>query len=360
MSGNTHRVTFLDERPDPNSPWVAPADRFQQYGYNRVGDSGLVVSPIGLGFWYNFGDNTPFQQQRDIIRFAFERGINHFDLANQYGPPLGAAEENFGRVLRKDFAAYRNELVVTTKAGWPQWLGPNGRLGGKKHLLGSIDESLGRLGLDHVDIFYSHRYDPDTPVRETIEALDTIVRQGKALYVGVSSYSAKRTEEAFAIAKELGTPLLVSQSSYSLINRWIEDDLLEVVGRFGGAAIGFTPLAQGLLADRYLQGFTDVSRAQPRPYISEEARSEDNLRRLRGLAEIARERGQTLSQLAIAWTLRNHRVASTLVGVSTTEQLAENLKALDNLTFSAEELARIDAFAVHDGGVNPWKISSEL
>ncbi|MCL2894348.1 aldo/keto reductase [Brenneria tiliae] len=360
MSQHSHRVEFLDERPDANAVWSAPEDRFKRFAYHRVGNSGLVVSPIGLGFWYHFGDTTPFQQQRDIIRFAFENGINHFDLANQYGPPLGAAEENFGRVLRKDFRPYRNELVVTTKAGWPQWLGPNGRLGGKKHLLASIDESLTRLGLDHVDIFYSHRYDPDTPLSETIEALDAIVRQGKALYVGISSYSAARTREAFAIAQELGTPLLVSQSSYSLINRWIEDELLDDLGHFGGAAVAFTPLAQGLLADRYLQGFDGVSRAEPRAYLTKEAQSADNLRRLRGLAEIAAERGQTLSQLAVAWTLRDPRVASTLVGVSSTEQLAENLRALDNLSFSQEELARIDRFAVHDGGVNPWKISSEL
>ncbi|AHF77262.1 Putative aldo/keto reductase [Sodalis praecaptivus] len=360
MTYSAQRIAFMDERPDLNTRWVAPLDRFKRYAYHRVGNSGLVVSPIGLGTWYNFGDDTPFQQQRDIIRFAFEHGINHFDLANQYGPPLGAAEENVGRVLRKDFGAYRHELVITTKAGWPQWLGPNGRLGGKKHLLGSIDESLTRLGLDHVDIFYSHRYDPDTPLRETIEALDTIVRQGKALYVGISSYSAQRSHEAFTIAQELGTPLLVNQSSYSLLNRWIEDHLLDDLAGFGGAAVAFTPLAQGLLAERYLQGFDNVKRSQHRPYISSEAQSADNLNRLRGLAAIAAERGQTLSQLAIAWTLRDPRVASTLVGVSNKEQLAENLKALENLTFTEEELQRIDRFAVHDGGVNPWKISSEL
>ncbi|MFB5077187.1 aldo/keto reductase [Raoultella sp. C349492] len=355
----TQRVEFLDERPDPNTPWTPPENRFKRYDYNRVGNSGLVVSPIALGTWYNFGDDTPFQKQRDIVRFAFENGINHIDIANQYGPPLGAAEENIGRILRKDFRSYRNELVIATKAGWPQWLGPNGRLGGKKHLLGSIDESLERLGLDHVDIFYSHRYDPDTPLHETIEALDALVRQGKALYVGISSYSAQRSREALSIAKELGTPLLVNQSSYSLLNRWIEDELLSDLTQSGAAAIAFTPLAQGLLADRYLQGF-EVQRAQHRTYISAEAQSEDNLRRLRGLAAIAAERGQTLSQLAIAWTLRDPRVASTLVGVSSKEQLAENLKALDNLVFSSDELALIDNFAVHDGGVNPWKISSEL
>ncbi|WP_312948313.1 aldo/keto reductase [Superficieibacter sp.] len=359
MTHSPQRAEFLDDRPDANTTWVAPENRFKRYAYNRTGNSGLIVSPIALGTWYNFGDSTPFQQQRDIVRFAFENGINHIDIANQYGPPLGAAEENIGRILHKDFRPYRNELVIATKAGWPQWLGPNGRLGGKKHLLGSIDESLERLGLEYVDIFYSHRFDPDTPLFETIEALDTIVRSGKALYVGISSYSAQRSREAFAIARELGTPLLVNQSSYSLLNRWIEDELLDDLEEAGGAAVAFTPLAQGLLADRYLQGF-DVPRAHHRPYISAEARSEDNLRRLRGLASIAAERGQTLSQLAIAWTLRNPRVASTLVGVSSKEQLAENLKALDNLTFSADELARIDQFAVHDGGVNPWKISSEL
>lgn len=355
----TQRIEFLDDRPDPNTLWQAPEGRFKHFAYNRVGNSGLIVSPLSLGTWYNFGDNTPFQQQRDIIRFAFENGINHIDIANQYGPPLGAAEENIGRVLYKDFRPYRNELVIATKAGWPQWLGPNGRLGGKKHLLGSIDESLARLGLDYVDIFYSHRYDPDTPLHETIAALDAIVRSGKALYVGISSYSAQRSREAFAIARELGTPLLVNQSSYSLLNRWIEDELLDDLADFGGAAVAFTPLAQGLLAERYLKGF-DVPRAQHRPYISAEAQSEDNLKRLRGLAAIAAERGQTLAQLAIAWTLRDPRVATTLVGVSSKEQLAENLKALDNLAFSADELARIDQFAVHDGGVNPWKISSEL
>ncbi|QGY32596.1 aldo/keto reductase [Pantoea cypripedii] len=360
MSTPYQRVEFLDPRPDPNVNWSAPEDRFKHFAYNRVGNSGLLVSPIGLGFWYNFGDNTPFQQQRDIIRFAFEKGINHFDLANQYGPPLGAAEENFGRVLRKDFRTYRHEIVVTTKAGWPQWLGPNGRLGGKKHLLGSIDESLARLGLDYVDIFYSHRFDPDTPLRETITALHEIVQQGKALYVGISSYSAQRTREAYAIAQELGTPLLVSQNAYSLLNRWIEDELLDDLQRFGGAEFAFTPLAQGLLADRYLQGFDQVTRAHKREVLPQAALSEENLARLRGLAGIAAERGQTLSQLAIAWTLRDSRVASTLVGVSSTEQLAENLRALDNIHFSDDELQRIDQFAVHDGGVNPWKLSSEL
>lgn len=356
----TRRVDFRDQRPDSHAPYSAPEDRFKNFDYNRVGATGLVVSPIGLGFWYNFGDDKPFQNQRDIVRYAFDHGINHFDLANQYGPPLGAAEENFGRILFKDLGRYRDELVVTTKAGWPQWLGPNGRLGGKKHLLRSLEESLNRLGTEYVDIFYSHRFDPDTPLRETVESLDQAVRQGKALYVGVSSYSAARTAEALTIAAELGTPLIVNQSAYSLLNRWIEDELLDVLDRSGAAAVAFTPLAQGLLTDRYLDGYAGVARASERNELPSDALNEDNLQRLRGLAKIAAERGQTLAQLAVSWTLRDPRVASALVGVSRVEQLAENLKSLKQLDFSDEELRRINEYAVADGGVNPWKVSSEL
>lgn len=354
------KVEYRDNRIDANFTYVAPESRVTHYAYNRVGDTGLIVSPIGLGFWYNFGDDKPFQNQRDIVRHAFDNGVNHFDLANNYGPPLGAAEENFGRILKKDFSRYRHEMVITTKAGWPQWLGANGRLNGRKHLFASLDESLTRLGTDHVDIFYSHRYDPDTPLEETIGALKEIVQRGKALYVGISSYSAQRTREALAVAKATNTPLIVNQVAYSMINRWAEDELITDLGNAGASLVAFTPLAQGLLADRYLEGFDKVDRGDVRARYFEGGFSEENLERLRGLAAIARERGQTLSQLALAWALRDHRVASVLIGVSKVEQLAENLGALQNTAFTDEELARIDKFAVHDGGVNPWRLSSEL
>lgn len=354
------KVEYLDNRIDANTAYVAPEDRVKGYAYNRVGNTGLIVSPIGLGFWYNFGDDKPFQNQRDIVRSAFDSGVNHFDLANNYGPPLGAAEENFGRLLKKDFMRYRHEMVITTKAGWPQWLGANGRLNGRKHLFASLDESLTRLGLDHVDIFYSHRYDPDTPLEETIGVLNAIVQQGKALYVGISSYSAQRTREALAIAKATNTPLIVNQVAYSMINRWAEDELLGDLDSAGASLIAFTPLAQGLLADRYLEGFEEVQRDDVRAPYFKAGFSEENLERLRGLAAIAKRRGQTLSQLALAWALRDDRIASVLIGVSRVEQLAENLGALKKLAFSADELAEIDKFAVHDGGVNPWKLSSEL
>jgi L-glyceraldehyde 3-phosphate reductase len=309
--------------------------------------------------WYNFGDDRPFATQREIVRYAFDRGITHFDLANNYGPPYGAAEENFGRVMRKDFRPYRDELIISSKAGWDMWPGPYGQLGSRKYLLASLDASLKRLGLDYVDIFYSHRFDPATPLEETIGALDTVVRQGKARYVGVSSYSADRTREAAAIAHRLGTPLVIHQPSYSLLNRWIEGGLTDALAENGMGAIAFTALAQGLLTNKYLDGIADVHRAAARPTFNTAVLTEETLTRVRGLNEIAKARGQTLAQMALVWVLRDPRIASTLVGTSSVAQLAENLAALDQPNFTSEELAKIDRYAV-DSGIDLWRSSSEL
>ncbi|PWB97344.1 L-glyceraldehyde 3-phosphate reductase [Homoserinimonas hongtaonis] len=355
----TSEIRFSDETtPDSHAPYVAAADRYTHLGYRRVGASGLLLPPISLGLWYNFGDNRPFQTQRDILRRAFDRGITHFDLANNYGPPNGSAEENFGRMLRTDFAPYRSELVVSTKAGWPHWPGPYGNFGSRKYLLNSLDESLKRLNTDYVDIFYSHRVDVDTPIEETIGALHTAVRQGKALYAGISSYSPERTQAAVAAARALGTPLIIHQPAYSLLNRWAEGGLLEVLDETGLGSIAFTPLAQGLLTSKYL-GDVPAERATNRPSFSEDSLSEENLARIRGLNDIAAKRGQTLAQMAVAWTLRPGGVTSALIGVSSVAQLDENLDALNNLEFSADELAAIDTFAV-DAGVNLWAKSSDL
>jgi L-glyceraldehyde 3-phosphate reductase len=331
--------------------------RYDAMPYRRVGRSGLKLPAVSLGLWQNFGSERPLEAQRAIIRRAFDLGITHFDLANNYGPPYGSAEENFGRILAGDLRGHRDELVVSTKAGWDMWPGPYGEWGSRKYLLASLDQSLARMGLPYVDIFYSHRFDPDTPLEETLGALDAAVRQGKALYVGISSYSAERTGEAVRILRELGTPLLIHQPSYSLLNRWIEDGLLEVLGAEGVGCIVFSPLAQGVLTDRYLHGVPEGSRASRPGSLSADMLSEENLAKVRALNEIAARRGQTLAQMAIAWTLRDPRVTSALVGASSVAQLEDNLGALDNLAFDDEELAEIDRYAT-EGGLNLWATSS--
>jgi L-glyceraldehyde 3-phosphate reductase len=352
-------ISRYDNVPLTHDPYRAAPDRYRNFGYRRVGRSGLRLPPISVGMWHNFGDDRPFAAQREIVRYAFDRGISHFDLANNYGPPYGAAEENFGRVMRQDFRPYRDELVISSKAGWDMWPGPYGQLGSRKYALASLDASLQRLGLPYVDIFYSHRFDPDTPLEETIGALDTAVRQGKARYVGVSSYSAERTHAAAEIAHGLGTPLIIHQPSYSLLNRWIEGGLTDVLAENGMGAIAFTALAQGLLTSKYLDGTADVHRAAARPTFDTAVLTEETLARVRGLNEIAKARGQTLAQMALVWVLRDPRVASTLVGVSSVKQLEENLAALDHPDFTAEELAKIDSYAV-DSGIDLWRSSSEL
>jgi L-glyceraldehyde 3-phosphate reductase len=350
----------IKDVPFTHDPWVAARTRYDAMPYRRVGNSGLLLPAISLGLWYNFGDNRPFDTQRQVLRYAFDRGVTHFDLANNYGPPYGSAEENFGRMLRADFKPYRNELIVSTKAGWDMWPGPYGQLGSRTYLLSSLDESLGRLGLDYVDIFYSHRYDPHTALEETIGALDTAVRAGKARYVGISSYSAGHTAEATAIAKRLGTPLVIHQPSYSMLNRWIEADLLAELTGAGMGAIAFTALAQGLLTDRYVDRPADeVARATKRPTFDESLVTEKVRERLQGLADMAKRRGQSLAQLALAWVLRDPTVASTLVGASSVAQLDENLGALDHLDFTSEELSEIDRYAA-DSGIDIWRASSDL
>ena len=328
--------------------------RYDAMPYRRCGRSGLLLPAISLGLWHNFGDDRSINTQRAIVRRAFDLGITHFDLANNYGPPYGRAEINFGRLLREDFASLRDELIVSTKAGWDMWPGPYGDLGSRKYLLASLDQSLARLGLDYVDIFYHHHFDPDTPLEETLGALDSAVRQGKALYVGVSSYSDLRTAEAIAILRGLGTPLLIHQPSYSMFNRWIEERLLDVLGAEGVGCIAFSPLAQGLLTERYLDGIPEGSRASKGSSLSMDMLSEENLGHVRGLREVARQRGQRVSQLAIAWALRDPRVTSVLIGASSVDQLEENLAALDSLGFSEEELAQIDHHAV-EGGIDLWR-----
>jgi L-glyceraldehyde 3-phosphate reductase len=339
------------------SPYAAAWDRYDAMPYRRVGASGLRLPAISLGLWQNFGDDRALASQRAIVRRAFDRGITHFDLANNYGPPYGAAEANFGRILATDLRPYRDELIISSKAGYDMWAGPYGDRGSRKYLLASLDQSLRRLGLEYVDIFYSHRVDPETPLEETMGALDAAVRQGKALYVGISSYSGRRTRESAAILRRLGTPLLIHQPSYSMINRWIEEDLLGVLAEERIGAIAFSPLAQGLLTDRYLDGVPADSRAAREGSFSQNLLSESNLANARGLREIARGRGQTLPQMALAWTLRDPRVASALVGASSVAQLDDNLRALENLAFTPAELAEIDRFAV-EGGVNLWAQSS--
>jgi L-glyceraldehyde 3-phosphate reductase len=334
--------------------YVAAANRYETMPYRRVGRFGLKLPAVSLGLWHNFGDDKPLEVQRAILRRAFDLGVTHFDLANNYGPPYGSAEINFGRVLREDFAAHRDELVISTKAGWDMWPGPYGIGGTRKYLLSSLDRSLQRMGTDRVDIFYSHRYDPDTPLDETMGALDAAVRQGKALYAGISSYSAQRTAEAAAILRDLGTPLLIHQPNYSMFNRWIEGGLLDVLGEEGAGCIVFSPLAQGLLTDRYLDGVPEGSRAAQGKSLAQEFLNEDNLRHVRAVNDIARERGQSLAQMAIAWTLRDPRVTSALIGASSVAQLEDSLAAAKRMDFTDEELARIEPHAV-DGGIDLWK-----
>ncbi len=337
--------------------YLAAEDRYEAMPYRRSGRSGLRLPAISLGLWQNFGDDRPLRDSRAILRRAFDLGITHFDLANNYGPPYGSAELNFGRVFAEDLRPYRDELLISTKAGWDMWPGPYGEFGSRKYLLASLDQSLQRMGLEYVDIFYSHRFDPDTPLRETMGALDSAVRAGKARYVGVSSYGPERTEEAARILRELGTPLLIHQPSYSMLNRWIERELLDVLEREGVGAIVFSPLAQGLLTDKYLNGVQEDSRVRRGNYFSAEMISEQNLERVRALNEIAGGRGQTLAQLAIAWALRDARVTSALLGASSVQQLEQNVAALQSSDFEPDELAMIDRYA-QEGGINLWAESS--
>ncbi len=338
---------------------VAAADRYENMPYERCGRSGLDLPRIALGLWQNFGSRAPLESAREMLLRSFDRGITHFDLANNYGPEYGTAEESFGRVMASDLAPYRDELIVSTKAGYDMWPGPYGQGGGsRKYLLASLDQSLARMGLEYVDIFYSHRFDPTTPLEETMGALTTTVRQGKALYVGISSYGPRQTREAAAILRAAGTPCLIHQPSYSMINRWIEDDLLDVVEDEGIGVIAFSPLAQGMLTDRYLDGVPSDSRAAENASLSTSFLSEDNLARIRALNGIARERGQTLAQMAIAWVLRDRRVTTALIGASRWSQIENSLGALDNLEFTDDELSAIDRHAV-EGGVNIWSTSSD-
>ncbi len=340
--------------------YVAAETRYDSMPYRRVGRSGLKLPAISLGLWHNFGDDKPFETQRAILRRAFDLGVNHFDLANNYGPPAGSAETNFGRHLRDDFAPYRDELIISTKAGYNMWPGPFGEWGSRKYLLASLDQSLNRMGLDYVDIFYSHRPDPETPMEETMGALDQAVRSGKALYAGISSYTPEQTLEAARILKELGTPLLIHQPSYSMLNRWTENgspNLYEALEQVGAGSIAFSPLAQGMLTDRYLNGIPADSRAAQEKSLDEDSITEDKLDRVRGLHRIAEGRGQSLAQMAIAWILREQgkgsSVTSALVGASSVRQLEDTLSAINNLDFTAEELTAIDEFAV-ESDINLW------
>jgi L-glyceraldehyde 3-phosphate reductase len=337
--------------------YVAADDRYTKHPYRRCGRSGLKLPEVSLGLWQNFGDGKPIEDQRAILRRAFDLGVTHFDLANNYGPPYGGAETNFGRIMREDLRPYRDELVISTKAGYDMWPGPYGDHGSRKYLLASLDQSLHRMGLDYVDIFYSHRFDPDTPLQETMGALHTAVQSGRALYAGISSYSAERTEEAAALLREMGTPLLIHQPSYSMLNRWIEGGLLDVLGREGAGCIAFSPLAQGVLTGKYLGGVPSGSRASLDGSLSSDQISEQTLAHVRALAEIAAGRGQSLAQLALSWALRDPRVTSVLIGASSVAQLEENLAAAGRSDFTAEELAAIDRDAV-DAGINIWAASS--
>jgi len=349
----------VDDRADDraDAAW-AGEDRYARMSYRRCGRSGLRLPAVSLGLWHNFGDDAPIDTQRAILRRAFDLGITHFDLANNYGPPYGSAEQNFGRHLREDFRPYRDELVISTKAGYDMWPGPYGEWGSRKYLLASLDASLRRMGLDYVDIFYSHRFDPDTPLEETMGALDTAVRSGRALYAGISSYSPQRTREAIGILRSLGTPLLIHQPSYSMLNRWIEEGLLDVLGDEGVGCIAFSPLAQGMLTDRYLDGIPAGSRASQGKSLDPAMLDESTLRHIRALNGVAGERGQSLAQLALSWALRDERVTSVLIGASSVAQLEANVAALDGPELTDDELARIDAHAV-DSGINLWQRSSQ-
>jgi L-glyceraldehyde 3-phosphate reductase len=341
-------------------PYTPSPTRYDKMVYNRTGRSGLKLPAISLGLWHNFGFDKSADSMRAICQRAFDLGVTHFDLANNYGPPPGSAELAFGDILRGDFRGLRDELVISTKAGYNMWPGPYGEWGGRKYMLASLDQSLKRMGLDYVDIFYSHRFDPETPLEETMGALDHAVRQGKALYAGISSYNSIRTKEATAILKRLGTPCLIHQPSYSMINRWIEDDhLLDTLEAEGVGAIVFSPLAQGLLTDKYLAGVPAGSRATENRFLKKTMLSPENLERTRQLDAIAKRRGQTLAQMALAWALRDKRVTSALIGASSPEQVTDSVKALDNLSFGPDELKEIDRYAV-EGGVNIWRQSAEL
>jgi L-glyceraldehyde 3-phosphate reductase len=325
--------------------------------YRRAGRSGLKLPAISLGLWHNFGGDRPYETSRAMLRRAFDRGVTHIDLANNYGPPYGSAEETFGKALRDDLRPYRDELVISTKAGYDMWPGPYGEWGSRKYVLASLDQSLKRMGLEYVDIFYSHRFDPETPLEETMGALDTAVRSGRALYAGISSYSPERTREAYEILEALGTPLLIHQPSYSMLNRWIEPELIDTLGDLGVGCICFSPLAQGMLTSKYLDGVPTDSRMAENSSLSPDQRNEQTIAKVRALNEIAQRRGQTLAQLALAWTLRDERMTSTLIGVSSVEQLDDSLGALDNLAFSADELVEIDRYAT-ESDINLWSRSS--
>ena len=334
--------------------YVPADDRYTSMTYRRVGRSGVKLPLISLGLWHNFGDGNPLDTQRAILRRAFDLGVCHIDLANNYGPPYGSAEANFGTILRQDFLPHRDELFLSTKAGWDMWPGPYGDLGSRKYLLASLDQSLKRMGVDYVDVFYSHRPDPETPLEETMGALDSAVRSGKALYAGISSYSPQRTAEAARILAELGTPLFIHQPSYSMLNRWVEGGLLDTLEQVGAGCIAFSPLAQGMLTDKYLHGIPSDSRMAEDSSLSEDLLTEQNLTHIRALHEIAQRRGQSLAQLALAWLARDQRVTSILVGASSVGQLEQNIAALDNLDFSEQELAEIDTHAV-EGGIDLWR-----
>ena len=340
-----------DYRPAP--------DRYRRMRYRRSGRSGLRLPALSLGLWNNFGDDFPYESGRAIVRRAFDLGITHFDLANNYGPPYGSAEENFGRMLAHDLSPYRDELVISTKAGYDMWPGPYGEWGSRKYLLASLDQSLRRMGLDYVDIFYSHRFDAETPLEETMGALETAVRQGKALYVGISSYSAAKTREAAAILRGLGVPLLIHQPSYSMLNRWIEPELLDVLEQEGVGCIVFSPLAQGMLTDKYLDGIPPGSRASRQATLPHELITGEVLEKVRALDGIASARGQSLAQMALAWVLRDPRITSALAGASSVEQLEANVAALDRLDFTDDELAEIETHAT-DSGINLWAASSDV
>lgn len=340
-------------------PWQPAENRYESMVYNRCGRSGLKLPAISLGLWHNFGGDTPHQLKRALCRKAFDLGITHFDLANNYGPPPGSAEEAFGEILRTDFAGFRDELIISTKAGYEMWAGPYGEWGSRKYLLASLDQSLKRIGLDYVDIFYSHRFDPETPLEETMMALDHAVRSGKALYAGISSYNAQRTREAADILRQLGTPCLIHQPSYSMINRWVEDDgLLDTLDGLGIGSIAFTPLAQGMLTDKYLKGVPEGSRATQGKSLRRDFLNEATLANIRALNDIAARRGQTLAQMALAWVLRGGRVTSALIGASRPEQIEDCVGALKNREFSEAELAEIDGYA-READVNLWAASAE-
>jgi L-glyceraldehyde 3-phosphate reductase len=338
-------------------PYTAQPERYDSMLYNRCGRWGLKLPAISLGLWHNFGDTRRLDVMRDILRRAFDRGVTHFDLANNYGPPYGSAEENFGRIMTSDLLPYRDELVISTKAGYDMWPGPYGEWGSRKYLLASLDQSLRRMGVEYVDIFYSHRFDPDTPLEETMGALHTAVSSGRALYAGISSYSPEKTREAATLLAKMGTPLLIHQPSYSMLNRWIEGGLLDTLGELGVGCIGFSPLAQGMLTDKYLNGIPEGSRASENSSLSPDLLTETNLSRIRALTAIATQRGQSLAQMALAWTLRDPRMTSTLIGVSSVAQLEDSLGALDNLKFTPDELAEIDRYA-DEGHLNLWSSSS--